>query len=683
MKIRHILAAALALCISATAATARTVTPFNSDWRFRFAHQFSGPGIRVDLPHTWNAGDALAGQPDYYRGMGVYTKTLKPAPDWAGKKVYLRFEGSNQNSTVFVNDTYAGEHQGGYGAFVVDITDLLRPDRDNEIKVKVSNALDLAVMPLVGDFNMYGGIYRPVSLIVTDPVGISVTDYAGPGLYLTQRSVNKDRADVTASVMVAAPKAHSGNVEAEITVADGDRTLLSRRIPVALDPSGADTRADLDFTLENPRLWDGVRDPHMYSVTARTYSDGVLTDSVTQPLGLRYFSVDPDKGFFLNGNHLQLRGVCRHQERAERGNALYPEHHREDAALMREMGVNAVRLAHYPQSSYFYDLMDSAGIVTWAEIPFIGPGGYLDRGYNAVPAFHANGENQLREMIRQHYNHPAIIFWGLYNELKTHGDNPVPYVSRLDSIAHAEDPGRLTVAASFLEDSNPLNAVPDIIAWNKYYGWYGGGADQMAQWLDSNHATNPAYSIGVSEYGAGASIYHQQDSLVAPNPSGRWHPENWQTHYHKTNWEAIDARPFVWGSFVWNMFDFGAAHRTEGDRDGINDKGLVTHDRKTKKDAFYYYKANWNTDEPFVYIAARRNTDRTLPTTDITVFSNQPLVTLTLNGKNLGTRTSDGHGTFTWTGVTLAPGANTVSAAAPAPSKGAPAPRDTVVWTLR
>ncbi|MDD3508984.1 MAG: glycoside hydrolase family 2 TIM barrel-domain containing protein, partial [Parabacteroides sp.] len=366
-----------------------------------------------------------------------------------------------------------------------------------------------------------------------------------------------------------------------------------------------------------------------------------------------------DNGFFLNDNYLKLQGVCRHQDRAERGNALTRDHHDEDAAIMMEMGANAVRLAHYPQASYFYDLMDKGGIVVWAEIPFIGPGGYQDRGFINLPSFKANGIEQLRELIRQHYNHPSICFWGLFNELKTLGDSPVPYIQELNEIAHAEDPTRLTTSASFLEDGNEISKITDLIAWNKYYGWYGGSAADLAKWADQIHRNYPSYKLGVSEYGACASIYHQQDSLKPGDPSGWWHPENWQTHYHMENWKAISERPFIWGSFIWNLFDFGAAHRTEGDRPGINDKGLVTFDRKVKKDAFYFYKANWNKKDKFIYIANRRCVDRE-EETDILVFANIREAELLVNGHSMGKQVTDKQATICWNNVKLRKGANVV-----------------------
>ena len=354
-------------------------------------------------------------------------------------------------------------------------------------------------------------------------------------------------------------------------------------------------------------------------------------------------------------------------------------HHDEDAAIMVEMGANAVRLAHYPQATYFYDLMDKYGIVTWAEIPQIGPGGYQDQGYINQPSFRENGKEQLKELIRQHYNHPSICFWGLFNELKTIGDNPTEYIEELNDLAHQEDPTRLTTSASFLSYDDDINKVTDVIAWNQYFGWYGGSPSDMRKWLDANHKAHPEYKIAISEYGAGASIYHQQDSVKRGIASGWWHPENYQTYYHIGNWKALAERPFVWGSFIWNLFDFGAAHRVEGDRPGINDKGLVTFDRKVKKDAFYFYKANWNTEEPFVYIT-NRHRDRSLAVTDIMIFSNQPEVELFVNGKSLGRQKPDEYATFKWKGVALQDGENTIEARST--QKKNPV-NDKVVWTVK
>ena len=356
---------------------------------------------------------------------------------------------------------------------------------------------------------------------------------------------------------------------------------------------------------------------------------------------------------------LRVLGIGhRHQDRSEIGNALHPEHHEEDAALMLEMGVNAVRLAHYPQATYFYDLMDKLGIVVWAEIPFIGPGGYEDKGFVDSPSFRTNGKEQLKELIRQHYNHPSICVWGLFNELAEYGDNPVEYINELNVLAHQEDTTRPTTSAS--NQSGKINFVTDLIAWNRYDGWYGGTPQDLGKWLDWMHKEYPEIRIAISEYGAGASIYHQQDSLVKTNPTSWWHPENWQTYYHIENWKAITERPFVWGSFVWNMFDFGAAHRTEGDRPGVNDKGLVTFDRKVRKDAFYFYKANWNKEDPMIYLIGKRNIIRVQRQQTIIAFSNQPEAELFVNGKSCGKVETDRYSILEWKHVILTPGKNKI-----------------------
>lgn len=650
----------------------------NHDWRFRFSHQVErNSGKRVDLPHTWNTTDALVGKIDYKRGIGNYTKKIFVPSDWKGRRLFLRFEGANQITNLLVNGKMVGEHRGGYGAFVFEITDRVNYGKDNTLLVRVNNAETLDIMPLVGDFNFYGGIYRPVHLITTQQLCISPLDYASSGVYLTQNKVTEQQADVTATIALSNGEEQATDATLKIRVLDGKKVVTETERTVRVEGKSTKQMASLPLSITKPHLWNGTADPFIYRAEVTLCKDGKEIDRVEQPLGLRYFKVDPDKGFFLNGKHLRLQGVDRHQERAEVGNALRNEHHDEDARIMREMGVNAVRLAHYPQAEYFYDLMDRNGIVTWAEIPFVGPGGYADKGYVDQESFKANGREQLREMIRQHYNHPSIMMWGLFNEIKEDGDNPVEYVKELNALAHALDSTRYTTAAS--NQGGNLNYITDLIAWNRYDGWYGSTPKTLASFFDNTHKSRPNLCIGVSEYGAGASIYHQQDTLIQTNPTSWWHPENWQTEYHIRNWEIISERPFVWGTFVWNMFDFGAAHRTEGDRPGINDKGLVTHDRKVRKDAFFFYKANWN-PQPMVYIAGRRNTERTRQTTDIQVFCNSGAVTLRVNGKTVGTQRPDRVCVCNFKGITLQPGENTIEVEAK--SKGGRL-SDRCVWTLK
>ena len=630
----------------------------NNDWNFRFSHQVQkGTEVRVDLPHTWNAQDALSGKIDYKRGIGNYEKNLFIRPEWKGKRLFIRFEGVNNIADVFINRRHIGEHRGGYGAFIFEITGKVEYGKENSILVRVNNGEQLDIMPLVGDFNFYGGIYRDVHLLITDETCISPLDYASPGVRLIQDSVSHRYAKVRAIVDLSNGSSGNQEVELNVRLLDGQRVVKEGTKNVNL--SGNEVmQQELTFEIDQPHLWNGRQDPFLYQAEVTLFRNGQMVDRVTQPLGLRFYRIDPDKGFFLNGKHLPLQGVCRHQDRSEVGNALRPQHHEEDVALMLEMGVNAVRLAHYPQATYFYDLMDKNGIIVWAEIPFVGPGGYNDKGFVDLPAFRANGKEQLKELIRQHYNHPSICVWGLFNELTELGDNPVEYIKELNVLAHQEDTTRPTTSAS--NQMGDLNFITDAIAWNRYDGWYGGTPADLGKWLDRMHKDHPEICIAISEYGAGASIYHQQDSLVKTVPTSWWHPENWQTYYHIENWKTISSRPYVWGSFVWNMFDFGAAHRTEGDRPGINDKGLVTFDRKVRKDAFYFYKANWNREEPMLYLTGKRNTVRTQRLQTITAFTNLSGAELFVNGKSYGKAIPDSYAILEWKNVELEPGENEI-----------------------
>lgn len=630
----------------------------NNDWNFRFSHQVQkGTGVRVDLPHTWNAQDALSGKIDYKRGIGNYEKNLFIRPEWKGKRLFIRFEGVNNIADVFINRRHIGEHRGGYGAFIFEITGKVEYGKENSILVRVNNGEQLDIMPLVGDFNFYGGIYRDVHLLITDETCISPLDYASPGVRLIQDSVSHRYAKVRAIVDLSNGSSGNQEVELNVRLLDGQRVVKEGTKNVNL--SGNEVmQQELTFEIDQPHLWNGRQDPFLYQAEVTLFRNGQMVDRVTQPLGLRFYRIDPDKGFFLNGKHLPLQGVCRHQDRSEVGNALRPQHHEEDVALMLEMGVNAVRLAHYPQATYFYDLMDKNGIIVWAEIPFVGPGGYNDKGFVDLPAFRANGKEQLKELIRQHYNHPSICVWGLFNELTELGDNPVEYIKKLNVLAHQEDTTRPTTSAS--NQMGDLNFITDAIAWNRYDGWYGGTPADLGKWLDRMHKDHPEICIAISEYGTGASIYHQQDSLVKTVPTSWWHPENWQTYYHIENWKTISSRPYVWGSFVWNMFDFGAAHRTEGDRPGINDKGLVTFDRKVRKDAFYFYKANWNREEPMLYLTGKRNTVRTQHLQTITAFTNLSGAELFVNGKSYGKAIPDSYAILEWKNVELEPGENEI-----------------------
>lgn len=645
---------AILFCCAGLTGWTREVVLLNRSWKFTPGYE-TGKNIytEVNLPHTWNS-DALTGKADYYRGLGNYEKEVTIPQEWEGKKLFLRFKGVNTVANVFVNGKHAGEHRGGYTAFAMDITPLVKYGEKNTLWVRVNNAPQLDIMPLLGDFNMYGGIYRDVELIVTDPLHISLSDFGSYGVYVRQENVSREKADVVAKIV------WEGEPEGKAVVRFCLKDKTGRQVVEREEVLSRDKRVvELPAEVKKPHLWNGRKDPYLYDVLVELIVDGRVADRVEDRIGFRYFRVDPEQGFFLNGEHLPLKGVCRHQDRAEIGNALLPLHHREDMDIMKEMGVNAVRLAHYPQDKQMYDLCDEYGFVVWAEIPFVGPGGYRDKGFVDQPSFKENGRQQLKELIRQHYNHPSVCFWGLFNELKQAGDDPVPYLKELNMLAHQEDPGRLTTSAS--NQGGEINMVSDVVAWNLYYGWYGGEPSGIGEWADATHRHYPDRAIGISEYGAGASLLHQQETLEKPDAGSYWHPENWQTYFHEEHWKAISSRPFLWGTFVWNMFDFGAAHRREGEIAGKNDKGLVSFDRKDRKDAFYFYKANWNTEDPFVYVAERRLVNRSSAGQQIKVYSNQPEVELMVNGKSCGKQKGK-YGTFIWKNVLLQEGRNEVKA---------------------
>ncbi|WP_282055822.1 beta-glucuronidase LacZ4 [Maribacter luteus] len=674
MLFRKVKITSLLLLVTFTLSAQRKIKLLNHNWNFTYGYEVKKNVYeRIDIPHTWNAIDANSDNPNYYRGLGNYEKEILIDSAWKGKRLFLKFYGVNAIANVFINGKHIGEHRGGYTAFIFELTNVVEYGKINTILVRANNAPQLDIMPLLGDFNFYGGIYRDVELLITEKAVISPLDYASSGVYLSQKKVTKERAEVEALVKISNPDNLSG-LQLGLKVKDGNTTVLEK----FLDLNSNQREVKIPFKITDPHLWNGVNDPFMYQVEVGLFDRKAIIDEVSQPLGLRYYHVDENKGFFLNGEHLGLRGVCRHQDRALVGNALRKEHHDEDLMIMQEMGANSIRLSHYPNDPYVYDMLDKAGFVTWSEIPFVGPGGYRDKGFVDQASFKENGKQQLIEMIRQQYNHPSICFWGLYNELKTTGDSPISYVKELHAVAHKEDPGRITTAASNGGD-HQLHEITDLIAWNRYFGWYRGVPSDIGTWMDELHKEQPTFKIGLSEYGAGASAHHHENELKKPKAPGRWHPEKWQSYYHEEYWKAIKDRPYIWGSYIWNMFDFGAAHRSEGEVIGKNDKGLLTFDRKIKKDAFYFYKANWNPEDKFVYITERRFVVREQSKTKVRVYSNCPEVELFINGKAYG-KAYGNYGIFEWDNVMLDPGGNTIEVHAQIKNKEY---SDQCIWVLQ
>lgn len=693
-------ASAVPLAMPGTASAAASGSPreqvdLAGGWRF---HLGDVPGAQwsafddsswggVSVPHTWNALDGQDGGGNlvtggsYYRGVGWYRYRLDVPAGLAGRRLFLQFDGSNLVTDVWVNDVYLGRHQGGYARFRFDATAALRAGSVNMVAVKVNNVADPSVAPLSADYTFDGGLYRGVSLQVTAPVHIDLLDYAGPGVYLRQRAVTGQSAQVDITTKLVNDSGSAAPVSLRTTISDGDGGVVWRQLsnPVPLG-SGGRTQSTQSARITSPRLWNGRRGPQLYEVLVEVLdgTSGAVVDSVRQPLGLRSFAVSPATGFSLNGAPYPLRGVSRHQDRLNKGFAISDADTDQDFQLMHDMGVNALRTAHYEQSQRVYQRADELGIVIYTEVPLVNE-------ITDSDAFRANIAQQLRETIRQNYNHPSVVCWGIGNEQgssdHTKDAQTSALLEDLAKLVVAEDPDRVSGYANVMTrtDDDAFTSHADLTGYNKYYGWYTGSAEMFGPWADELHAADPTRKIGVTEYGAGGSIYQHQEMLpaaAAPDPFGPWHPEEYQAQFHEVHLKQIEARPYLWGTFVWNMFDFASDGRNEGDHAGRNDKGLVTYDRAVKKDAYYWYQVNW-TDTPVTYLTSRRWVQRTNPATTVKVYSNAPQVTLTVNGVEIGTKSAPDH-IFTWP-VTLAPGTNRVTATS---TNGGTTQTDTVTWVV-
>lgn len=636
---------------------ARLMAPLVEGWAFRYGEEHTAAALAgtvadwplVRLPHTWNAADGADGGDDYARGTGWYVRRFKVDPGWAGRRIYLQFDGASRVATVHLNGRKIGEHTGGFARFRFDLTGALDFAGENLLAVAVSNADD-GTAPVTADFTFFGGLYRGVQLLAINPLHVDVMDHAADGIFVTPREVTAARAEFTVAVDVRNDSARTERAVVRVMVRDAAGAVVAtQEATKVIDGSGA-VRIEPVFTLENPHRWDGRKDPHQYCAEVTVSTDGRIRDVVRQRFGLRSFQVDADRGFFLNGVYLDLHGVSRHQDRAGKGWAISPEDEREDFALIEEIGATVIRVAHYPQSALWFDLADERGLVLWAEIPVV----------NEVPAttrYTDNARQQLRELIRQNYNRPAICFWGVGNETREVGETSGRaavngaasdrVIAELAELARAEDPTRLSIYASHHRAEDARNFHTDVLGFNKYFGWYGGTAEDLAAWLDGVHRRYPTLRFSMSEYGAGANILHHDLSGAKPVPDGAWHPEEYQAQLHEVQWLAMRARPYLWGKFIWNMFDFAVDIRDEGATPGMNDKGIVTYDRKTRKDAFYWYQAHWSA-APVLHLAGRRFTDRPAGPAEIKVYSNLPQAELFLDDKSLGAVAGDGTHLFRW-----------------------------------
>ena len=596
----------------------RTIINFNENWRFiKDTTDISRrDGEAVTLPHCWNAVDGQDGGNDYFRGSCLYTKTITKADLPKADQYYIEFRGTNSSADLYVGEKKLGHHDGGYSTWRVNITDALT--EETELAVVVDNSANDTVYPQMADFTFYGGIYRNVNLICVNDSHFDLDYYGGPGLMITP-TVEGENAKVEVEVFVKNLKEGQTLV---YTVYDAEEKELAK---------AETTDTKVTFDLEQVHLWHGRRDPYLYCCEVEIVEKGEVLDNVCNRFGCRTFRIDPDNGFILNGEEYPLRGVSRHQDRWGVGNALLPEHHEEDIELICEVGATTIRLAHYQHDQYFYDLCDQKGLVIWAEIPYIS---------KHMPAGRENTVSQMKELVTQNYNHPSIVVWGLSNEISIGGSDEDLLENHriLNDLVHEMDKTRLTTiaAVSMCKMDDPYLQIPDVVSYNHYFGWYGGDTSMNGPWFDKFHETHPTIPIGCSEYGCEALNWHTSD------PKQGDYTEEYQALYHEELIKQLFTRKYMWATHVWNMFDFGADARAEGGENGQNHKGLVTIDRKYKKDAFYAYKA-WLSDDPFVHLCGKRYVDRVEDVTKVTVYSNLPEVELFVNGESLGKKTAEDH----------------------------------------
>ncbi len=599
----------------------RNIVNFNENWTFYKGladiNATREQGEIVNLPHSWNALDGQDGGNDYFRGTCLYVKSFNKESLPVNKEYYLEINGANSSADVYLNGEKLAHHDGGYSTWRVNLTNHLKDV--NELVVAVDNSQNDSVYPQVADFTFYGGIYRNVNIIAVDNAHFDLDYYGGPGLAVTP-TVEGDFANVKVD-------AYPCNLEASdklvYSIYDQEGALVEKK---------ESTEKTVEFIINNVHLWHGRRDPYLYAAKVEIVREDVSIDEVSTRFGCRTYVIDPENGFILNGEEYPLRGVSRHQDRLGIGNALLPEHHIEDMDLICEVGATTIRLAHYQHDQFFYDLCDERGMVVWAEIPYIS---------NHMPNGRENTISQMKELVIQNYNHPSIVVWGLSNEITMNGSKDPDLLENhhiLNDLVHELDKTRKTVIAcvSMCGIDEEYVHIPDVVSYNHYFGWYGGDTSMNGPWFDKFHAKYPHTAIGVSEYGCEALNWHTS------NPVQGDYTEEYQSYYHEELIKQLFTRKYLWATHVWNMFDFGADARSEGGENGQNHKGLVTMDRKYKKDSFYAYKA-WLTTDPFVHICSKRYIDRVEDVTKVTVYSNLPEVELFVNGKSIGKKSSPEH----------------------------------------
>lgn len=641
---------------------ARETINFNQGWTFKkgpfssdpmkVSAQWNSQWNAVEIPHTWNAKDMQVKVNSFYEGVGYYKKNYHAGKNLQGKRIFLRFEGVGTCTDIYINGKLMGTHKGAYSAFAVEISTALKYGEDNEILVKADNTARPDVIPINHSlFGVYGGMYRPVWLIITEQSNITVMDHAAPGIYITQKEVSAQSADITIKVKLDNGSLQPESVVLQNTIYTQDgKKVTSAHQPIELTPQGTQIYSTT-LKLKKPHLWQGRKDPYLYKVVSRLLSNGKVIDEVIQPLGVRKYEIVAGKGFFLNGEKYPMYGVTRHQDWWELGSALKQEHHDFDLAAIMDIGATTVRFAHYQQSDYLYSRCDSLGLIIWAEIPFV----------NRVTGSESeNAQTQLRELIRQSFNHPSIYVWGLHNEVYQPHEYTASLTQSLHDLAKTEDPDRYTVAVNgYGHVEHPVNQNADIQGMNRYFGWYEKKVQDIKPWVENMEREYPWQKLMLTEYGADANIKHQTEYLGdALNWTKPFYPETFQTMTHEYQWSIIAAHPYIIASYLWNTFDFAVPMWERGGVPARNLKGLITFDRKIKKDSYFWYKANWS-KEPVLYLTQRRNTEREKKVTSITVYSNIGTPKVYLNGQELtGIRKGYTDVHFVFDEVTLSVGKN-------------------------
>nr|WP_081983871.1 glycoside hydrolase family 2 TIM barrel-domain containing protein [Massilia sp. JS1662] len=648
----------LALSCAATAQAApRNVTPLDGGWEFAKGAPVGWSA--VTLPHTFNADDGTS--PNPWRGAGWYRRTID-APAAKAGRTYLEFDGAALSTDVWLNGTRIGRHEGGFARFRFDVTDQLRAGA-NALLVRVDNTRQPDVAPLGGDYTLYGGLYRHVRLVTTADVHVDMLDFGGPGVYFS--TPQADHPHWRVRVANDRTRAENVVVTARLRDAAGKVAATAQRT-VAL-PARAVVPVELDASLAAPHLWQGVEDPYLYTSEVTVARAGAVLDRVDNEVGIRTVQLDPDRGLLLNGRPYRVHGVNVHLTYVPgKGTAVDDADIDTDYRILDELGVSGLRFAHYQHNEHSYALSDRKGFLVWTELP-------LTSEVNGSDAFVANAAQQARELVRQNFNHPSVFVWGLGNEIYKVDEVSGRVLDAMQKLVHAEDASRPTAYANCCAPiDGPQATHTDAVGSNVYFGWYDKEFSDLAPFLAANHAKRPRTPQSLSEYGAGGSALHQEDPVRRPVAPSRWHPEQYQALYHEAAWRQIEAAPWLWASYVWTGFDFASAGRNEGDARGVNDKGLISMDRKVRKDAYYWYQANWS-KKPMAYITSRRAVKRTTADVEVKVYSNQPTARLRVNGADLGERAVEGH-IARWQ-VRLQPGPNRIDVAA-----GTSA--DSVEWTF-